>query len=426
MLSTRPKYFRAPKAKGSAPRVEREGGYAGAGLIRGVSVITRGEALGHELWIDEQFLEQTVEAINANEKGVKARFTHPDMSGDALGTFVGRVVNARRLGDQVLGDLHLSQAATKAPDGNLADYLLTLAETDPESFGLSIVFSEDVEAMAAFHAIHDETPDEDNVNNYAHARLDRLFAVDAVDEPAANPGGLFHRGNPVFDDAEAVAKFALGLSAKRPTLHALSLDPERVRGFVARFLKTNNLEVKKMPLSKYDDKLDALEERRTDEVVDVKGVTEDDEIVDVDALIAEMENDDAEVDSANDTTGEAEAAAYTAAEDETPEPVADDAPADAAPEPIAAKSGADFLERFGTDGAVWFALGKTWDEARDLFAAKLEADNAKLQAEIEALKKKLAIAAKFGGEDEPASFKPEVKPDARRGPESKIRIAGQY
>lgn len=407
MFSTKPKYFRAPKAKGSAPRVEREGGYAGAGLIRGVSVITRGEALGHELWIDEHFLEQAVDAINASDKGVKARFTHPDMSGDALGTFVGRVVNARRLGDQVLGDLHLSQAATKAPDGNLADYLLTLAETDPESFGLSIVFSEDVEAMAAFHAIHDETPDEDNVNNYAHARLDRLFAVDAVDEPAANPGGLFHRGNAAFEDAEAIAKFALGLSRNRPKLLALSLDPERVRGFVARFLKTNNLEVRAMQLN--------------DEVVDV---VEDE--IDVDALIAEMENDDAEVDSANDTPGEAEAAAYTTAEDETPEPVADEAPVPPAAEPIAAKSGADFLERFGTDGAVWFALGKTWDEARDLFTAKLEKDNAALRAEIEVLKKKLAIAAKFGGEDEPASFKPEVKPDARRGPESKIRIAGQY
>lgn len=400
MLNTRPKYFRVQKATGSAPRVERLAGYAGAGLIRGVSVITRGEALGHELWIDDHFLEQTAEAINSSDKGVKARFTHPNMSGDALGTFVGRVVNARKMGDQVLADLHLSQAAAKAPDGDLAEYLLSLAESDPESFGLSIVFSEDVEAMDAFAAMHEESPDEDNLENYMHARLDRLHAVDAVDEPAANPGGLFHRGNPAFDDAEAVARFALGLSNRRPQLHALALDPDRVRGFVARFLKTHNLEVVEMAENEND-------------VVEIE----------IDELIEQMENEPADDEPAadNDIPTEAETAVYATDEVDTVEPVA--TPANTEPEPVAAKTGADYLEQFGTDGAVWFALGKSWDQARDLHAEKLAKENAALRAEIAALEKKIKLAARFGGEDEPASFVPETK--EKRGPESKIRIAGQ-
>ena len=43
-----PTYFRATQAHG-IDAVGRDGGLYDAGFIRGVSVITRGEALGHEL-----------------------------------------------------------------------------------------------------------------------------------------------------------------------------------------------------------------------------------------------------------------------------------------------------------------------------------------------------------------------------------------
>ncbi|AMV16591.1 hypothetical protein [Planctomyces sp. SH-PL14] len=48
-----------------------------AGLIEGVSLITEGEALGHEAWIDSVFAQQVADALNASEKGVKSRFTIP-------------------------------------------------------------------------------------------------------------------------------------------------------------------------------------------------------------------------------------------------------------------------------------------------------------------------------------------------------------
>ena len=44
-VSNPPKHFRASVAYG-VDRVEREGGKFGQGVIHGVSVITRGEALG--------------------------------------------------------------------------------------------------------------------------------------------------------------------------------------------------------------------------------------------------------------------------------------------------------------------------------------------------------------------------------------------
>ena len=127
------KYLRARVATGN-PAVDRNGGNYGFGMISGVSIITRGEALGHDLWIDTEFLQSTADAINARSEGLKARFTHPGMSGDGLGTMLGKVTDARVAGNQVVGDLHFVESATKAPDGNLADYVMTLAEDTPEDF----------------------------------------------------------------------------------------------------------------------------------------------------------------------------------------------------------------------------------------------------------------------------------------------------
>ena len=160
-------------------------------------MITRGEALGHDLWIDASFLEDVRDEINAG--GIKARFTHPGLSSDGIGTKLGRFYDAEIIGDQVYADLHFQEAATKTPDGDLADYVMTLAEETPEDFGLSIVFEHDVQDM---ERLTDEntvngrfiSPDEDNKNNYEHARLAALRAADVVDTPAANPDGLFQRG----------------------------------------------------------------------------------------------------------------------------------------------------------------------------------------------------------------------------------------
>jgi hypothetical protein len=99
--------------------------------------------------LTSDFLADTTAAINGSNSasgGVKARFTHPGLSSDGMGRYLGRLTNAQTVGDQVFADLHFAEAATKTPDGNLADYVMTLAAEDPEAFGLSIVFEHDVEA----------------------------------------------------------------------------------------------------------------------------------------------------------------------------------------------------------------------------------------------------------------------------------------
>lgn len=260
-LKTAPKFDRAPVARGlesdfdGVIGLDETGGDNGAGLIRGFAVITRAEALGHGFWIDDQMLQQVADGLNATgDTGIKSRFTHPGLSGDGLGSFLGRAKNAAVDGDVVRADLHLSASAHDTPDGDLAAYVMTLASEDPDAFGTSIVFRHDATEEAKFAIENGATaneygvdmqsfksPDPLNVDNLPHARLKSLRAVDVVDEPAANPGGMFHRGQEIAEDADALLSFALGLTTDKPVLAELSIDPDRVSGHVARFLSNHGL-----------------------------------------------------------------------------------------------------------------------------------------------------------------------------------------
>jgi hypothetical protein len=260
-LKTAPKFDRAPVARGlesdfdGVIGLDETGGDNGAGLISGFAVITRAEALGHGFWIDDTMLQQTADAINATgEAGIKSRFTHPGLSGDGLGSFLGRVKNAVVDGDIVRADLHFSASAHDTPDGDLAAYVMSLASEDPDAFGTSIVFRHDNSAEAKFAIENGATaneygvdmqsfksPDPLNADNLPHARLKSLRAADVVDEPAANPGGMFHRGQEIAEDADALLSFALGLTKDKPVLAELSIDPDRVSGHVARFLSQHGL-----------------------------------------------------------------------------------------------------------------------------------------------------------------------------------------
>jgi len=111
----------------------------------------------------------------------------------------------------------------------LATYIMDLAEQDPEAFGMSLAYAPDVRAEQQFIADNlDEnddfrSPDAGNVRNQPHARLATLRAVDAVDDPAANPAGLFHARQDVPMMGDALLSFLFGLSdVVPPELAALA------------------------------------------------------------------------------------------------------------------------------------------------------------------------------------------------------------
>jgi len=246
-------------------RIDPSGGKKGGGIIRGVSLITQGEALGHGVWADKEFVAQAVSFANAHERGLKSRFKHPSMSADGTGNYLGRFHDARLSADgtQSYADLHLDPAAHESPNGNLAEYVMLLADSDPQAFGMSIVFQYDGKAMEEFQSANQteeidviagkerkvkrwKSPDPENKANLPHARMKALRAADAVDSPAANPSGLFGDPAGILQEADALAAYVAGVSDVRPVTAHFDADPERLKEYFAKFLANSGLKLDKI------------------------------------------------------------------------------------------------------------------------------------------------------------------------------------
>ena len=141
---------------------------AEAGVIRGVSLISEGPALGHGVMVDARTLEQVKAAAEQYEGGLKVKLDHNSGAGDIIG-----YVDALRIeGKKLLGDLHLLQNSPHRA------YVLEIAEKIPDTFGLSIAFSGPVEMASDKKTMLQ--------------RCSEIYSVDLVSEPAANEG-LFQR-----------------------------------------------------------------------------------------------------------------------------------------------------------------------------------------------------------------------------------------
>lgn len=149
-----------------------------AGLIRGVSLITEGPALGHGVMVDRTTLEQVKAAADQYEGGLKVKLDHNSGAGD----IVGYIDNLRIEGRKLLGDLHLLD---NSPHRR---YILEIAKKIPDTFGLSIAFSGPTELSTD--------------GKQALQRCREIYSVDLVSEPAANKDGLFQRRMSHFQTSE--------------------------------------------------------------------------------------------------------------------------------------------------------------------------------------------------------------------------------
>jgi hypothetical protein len=211
--------LKALRGLSSAARVDRV-----RNVISGVSVIQVGplnEGDSRPWFIDATTAKQVVSMGNASPKGLKARWTHPGMSNDGLGTFLGRWRKFRLSDDgtTVLADLHVSRLAMKGEDSR-GEYVLDMAEQEPDAFGVSIY-------PVANHSEMESLETEDGVQPM---RLRKLIAADVVDEPAATRGGFFG-GQLSIATAPAKATQALD------QLFA-NAEPDVIRGRVGDFLES--------------------------------------------------------------------------------------------------------------------------------------------------------------------------------------------
>ena len=210
-------------------------------IIRGFAVMSKGFVKDQRGWeIDDATLDQIVRAGNSMNAGLKSRFGHPMMSSEALGTFLGRVKNFGKEGDVVRADLHFDPSAHNTPDGDLATYVMDLAENDPEAFGASVVLLEyDLEEQ--FEA-DGKTPKKDANGNSLPERLrvGKLSSVDVVDEPAANEG-FFGKFFP--DNVKLSAGFASFLDIFVQDAEAVKKAISFLRRYENERQKTNEKEV---------------------------------------------------------------------------------------------------------------------------------------------------------------------------------------
>jgi hypothetical protein len=147
---------------------------AQAGVIRGVAVITAGNLRPGDVRnfsIDRTTLVQVKECAEQYNGGLKVKMNHESGAGDIVGT----LHNFRIEGDVLRADLHLLEHTKHRA------YILEIAQKIPDTFGLSIAFS---------------GPKEKAGERFL-ARCREIYSADIVDEPAANPSGLFSRR---FDD----------------------------------------------------------------------------------------------------------------------------------------------------------------------------------------------------------------------------------
>ena len=199
------------------------------GIIEGISLVTEGEALGHGVWLDSDFVKSTVNQGNGLKQGLKVRFGHPNMSSTALGTFMGRAKNFRKIGNIAKADIFLSNSSKDAPGGNLWDYVLKLAKDDPEAFGLSIVF--DIEKKYQLDEIGEKEYTDFAKDNKTFVELKKLNAVDFVDSPAANPGGLFSQ----FNKGTMAAQMTEFIDTHPEILELVANDTTIIDKFMSRY-----------------------------------------------------------------------------------------------------------------------------------------------------------------------------------------------
>jgi len=97
---------------------------------------------------DDSSLRSIVQLMATKPKGTKSRFTHPSLSEDGLGNYVGRAREPRldsattdsgATVAAVRADLYLSPAAFVSPKGDLGTYVLDLADDDSDALSSSLV-----------------------------------------------------------------------------------------------------------------------------------------------------------------------------------------------------------------------------------------------------------------------------------------------
>jgi len=128
--------------------------------IPAVSILTIGEAKGHDLYVDDVSLEKALILMKSAPNGVKVKLNH----GSGLENVVGFARNPRITEDKLVADLHLLKSS---PHYGL---IKEMASEAPDQFGVSLAFYNETE----------------EIDGKEFIRPISVKSADLVGEPAAN------------------------------------------------------------------------------------------------------------------------------------------------------------------------------------------------------------------------------------------------
>jgi len=237
-------------------------------ILKDGLLCTSGEATGHGIWLDDQFILDLCTQASKLKMGIKARFGHPNMCASAIGTTLGRwkdfyvcdVIRDDGMKASALrGNLYFSAAAHKAPAGDLVEYVKSLSENDGDLFGASIVafmsrfFKKMPDGRNVYCNDEGEIVFEDDteltneekkeVLSELYGELEKFTDCDIVDSPAANDG-MFSQfsGETVagqitqfLNDHPTVIK---ELSENPLIMETIKKHPDEIDGFIMRYNNT--------------------------------------------------------------------------------------------------------------------------------------------------------------------------------------------
>ena len=213
--------FRTSTTTAPPVRVDRS-----ARVIFGASLMQAGDLNDGDSrnWtVTQDTLQQAYTFATRGNNGLKARFTHPNMSSDGMGSYLGRWKNFKLDGGTLRADLHIADAAFKSPQGDLGTYVMDMAENEPDMFGVSLATELDMGSLAEFESQAEQS------GNYADRWPMKFTAVragDVVDEPAATRGGMFDLMSPDLRNlpAQATALLATYFGDAEPAAVKARID----------------------------------------------------------------------------------------------------------------------------------------------------------------------------------------------------------
>lgn len=218
--------FRTSTVSAPPVRVDRT-----ARVIFGASLMQigdLGEGDSRHWTVTQDSLQQAYTFATRGNNGLKARFTHPNMSSDGMGSYLGRWKNFKLDNGTLRADLHIADAAFKSPQGDLGTYVMDMAENDPDMFGVSLATELDMSSLMDFE---NKSETSGSLDRWP-MRFTVIRAGDVVDEPAATRGGMFSLSEPDLRNlpAQATALLSTYFGDASPAVVRARID-----GFLTKY-----------------------------------------------------------------------------------------------------------------------------------------------------------------------------------------------